>query len=64
MDTVSLKSALISVSDKTGLQELLVALAARNVTLISTGGTHAFIREAGYEVTDICLLYTSPSPRD
>lgn len=60
MDTVSLKSALISVSDKTGLQDLLVALAARNITLISTGGTHAFIREAGYEVTDISEYTGSP----
>ena len=60
MDTVSLKSALISVSDKTGLEDLLAALAARGVALISTGGTHAFIRAAGYEVTDISDYTGSP----
>jgi len=33
--------ALISVSDKSGLTELGLALAARNVEIVSTGGTAA-----------------------
>ncbi|HAF37833.1 MAG TPA: bifunctional phosphoribosylaminoimidazolecarboxamide formyltransferase/inosine monophosphate cyclohydrolase [Gammaproteobacteria bacterium] len=60
MDTVVVKSALISVSDKTGLEDLLAALAARGVALISTGGTYAFIRAAGYEVTEISEYTGSP----
>ena len=60
MDTVVVKSALISVSDKTGLEDLLAALAARGVALISTGGTYAFIRAAGYEVIEISEYTGSP----
>ncbi len=60
MDTVSLKRALISVSDKAGLEDLLAALTARGVALISTGGTYAFIRSEGYEVTEISDYTGSP----
>ena len=38
-DLLPVRRALLSVSDKTGLIELARALAARNVELISTGGT-------------------------
>ena len=38
-DSVPIKRALLSVSDKTGLVELGKALAAKNVELLSTGGT-------------------------
>ena len=45
-----IRRALLSVSDKTGLAELGKALAARNVELVSTGGTAKALREAGLEV--------------
>ena len=41
-----LRRALLSVSDKTGLIALGQALAARNVALLSTGGTAKTLRDA------------------
>ena len=38
-----IKSALISVYDKTGLDNIVKSLHANNVTIYSTGGTQAFI---------------------
>jgi phosphoribosylaminoimidazolecarboxamide formyltransferase / IMP cyclohydrolase len=45
--------ALLSVSDKTGLVEFAKALIARNVALVSTGGTHKTLKDAGLSVLDI-----------
>ncbi|MFW5642325.1 MAG: bifunctional phosphoribosylaminoimidazolecarboxamide formyltransferase/IMP cyclohydrolase, partial [Roseicyclus sp.] len=53
MTDIALRTALISVSDKTGLADFAGALAARGVTLLSTGGTAAALREAGLAVTDV-----------
>lgn len=50
---VTIRRALLSVSDKTGLVELGRALAARGVELLSTGGTARALREAGLAVTDV-----------
>ncbi len=47
------RSALLSVSDKTGLIELGQALAAAGWQLLSTGGTARALREAGIEVTAV-----------
>ena len=52
-DHVAIKTALLSVSDKAGLVELGAALAARGVTLLSTGGTAKALRDAGLAVTDV-----------
>ena len=41
------RTALLSVSDKTGLSELASALHARGVRLVSTGGTRRHLEEAG-----------------
>ena len=62
-DLVPVRRALISVSDKEGLEPFAAALVARGVELLSTGGTAKALRTAGLPVRD-CLLYTSPSPRD
>jgi len=51
MSTV--KRALLSVTDKTGLLELARALARYGVELISTGGTAKSLREAGFAVTEM-----------
>jgi phosphoribosylaminoimidazolecarboxamide formyltransferase/IMP cyclohydrolase len=56
--------ALLSVSDKTGLIDLARALAARNVVLLSTGGTAKAIREAGLAVKDVAELTGFPEMMD
>ena len=45
--------ALVSVSDKTGLEVFARGLAAHGVTIISTGGTAASLREWGIEVVPV-----------
>ncbi len=45
--------ALLSVSDKTGLEEFARGLAARGVALLSTGGTAKALAAAGLPVTDV-----------
>jgi phosphoribosylaminoimidazolecarboxamide formyltransferase / IMP cyclohydrolase len=48
-----IQRALISVHDKTGLQELAKFLAARQIEIISTGGTARFLKECGIAVATI-----------
>jgi phosphoribosylaminoimidazolecarboxamide formyltransferase/IMP cyclohydrolase len=50
---MTIKQALISVSDKTGVLEFAQGLAAQGVQLLSTGGTAKMLREAGLTVTEI-----------
>ena len=50
---MTIKQALISVSDKTGVLEFAQGLAAQGVKLLSTGGTAKMLREAGLTVTEI-----------
>lgn len=64
MSNVTIKRALLSVSDKTGLVELGEALAARGVDLVSTGGTAKALRDAGLEVRDISDLTDFPEMMD
>lgn len=52
-DLVSIRRALISVSDKAGLLDLARTLAHANVEIISTGGTASTLRDAGIRVTPI-----------
>ncbi|MDQ6993893.1 MAG: bifunctional phosphoribosylaminoimidazolecarboxamide formyltransferase/IMP cyclohydrolase [Mariprofundus sp.] len=49
----SIKRALISVSDKTGVADFARALVERGVDLLSTGGTAKLLREAGIPVRDV-----------
>ena len=46
-------TALLSVSDKTGLVDFAQRLLGRNFTLISTGGTYRILTEAGLEVSKV-----------
>jgi phosphoribosylaminoimidazolecarboxamide formyltransferase/IMP cyclohydrolase len=64
MQDVIIKRALLSVSDKAGLVELGHALAARNVELVSTGGTAKTLRAAGLAVKDISELTGFPEMMD
>ena len=63
-DTVLIKRALLSVSDKTGLVDLGKALAARNVELVSTGGTAKALRDAGLDVRDVSEVTGFPEMMD
>jgi len=50
---VKIKTALISVSDKTGVADFAQTLAEMGVKIISTGGTAKALAEAGVDVTPI-----------
>jgi phosphoribosylaminoimidazolecarboxamide formyltransferase / IMP cyclohydrolase len=51
--TATVKRALLSVSDKTGIVEFARGLAARGVALLSTGGTAQLLAAQGIDVTDV-----------
>ena len=61
---VPVRRALLSVSDKTGLIDLARRLAARNVELLSTGGTAKTLRDAGLAVTDVSEVTGFPEIMD
>lgn len=63
-ELVSVKRALLSVSDKTGLVEFAKALSERGVELISTGGTRKAIADAGLPVKDISEVTGFPEIMD
>jgi phosphoribosylaminoimidazolecarboxamide formyltransferase/IMP cyclohydrolase len=52
-DVVSIRRALISVSDKAGLVPFAQALAARGVEILSTGGSAKALRDAGVPVKEV-----------
>ncbi len=53
MSELKVKNAIISVSDKTGLQKLAKGLHTRNIRIFSTGGTARALTEYGIPVTKI-----------
>jgi phosphoribosylaminoimidazolecarboxamide formyltransferase/IMP cyclohydrolase len=57
-------TALLSVSDKTGILELAQTLHDRGVTLLSTGGTARLLAEAGLPVTEVAELTGFPEMLD
>ncbi|MBB4508907.1 bifunctional phosphoribosylaminoimidazolecarboxamide formyltransferase/IMP cyclohydrolase [Rhizobium johnstonii] len=63
-DKVEIKTALISVFDKTGIVDLARALSARGVRLLSTGGTFKAITAAGLAVTDVSEITGFPEIMD
>ena len=60
----TIRRALLSVTDKTGLVEFAQALAGLGVELISTGGTAKALRAAGLSVKDISELTGFPEMLD
>ena len=56
--------ALLSVSDKTGLVDFARALSERGIELVSTGGTHKALSEAGLAVKDVSELTGFPEMMD
>jgi phosphoribosylaminoimidazolecarboxamide formyltransferase/IMP cyclohydrolase len=63
-DIVPIRRALISLSDKEGLDTLAAGLAAAGVEMVSTGGTAAKLRELGHSVRDISELTGFPEMMD
>jgi phosphoribosylaminoimidazolecarboxamide formyltransferase/IMP cyclohydrolase len=63
-DLVPVQRALISLSDKSKLDELANALAKHGVELVSTGGTAAKLRETGSQVRDVSDLTGFPEMMD
>jgi phosphoribosylaminoimidazolecarboxamide formyltransferase/IMP cyclohydrolase len=63
-DRVPIRRALISVYDKTGLEELAGGLHAAGVSIVSTGSTAARIAAAGIPVTPVDEVTGSPEMLD
>ncbi|HEY7004957.1 MAG TPA: bifunctional phosphoribosylaminoimidazolecarboxamide formyltransferase/IMP cyclohydrolase [Sphingomicrobium sp.] len=63
-DPVPVRRALISLSDKSGLDELAAGLARHGVEIVSTGGTAAKLREKGAQPRDISELTGFPEMMD
>jgi phosphoribosylaminoimidazolecarboxamide formyltransferase/IMP cyclohydrolase len=64
MTDITIRRALLSVSDKSGIVDLGRALADKGVELVSTGGTAKALREAGLAVKDISELTGFPEMMD
>ncbi len=58
------KRALISVSQKEGLIQFLQPLVAQGMELVSTGGTAQFLKEHGWNVTDVSEVTKFPEVLD
>ena len=63
-DKVKIRTALLSVSDKTDIIELATVLSKLGVKLLSTGGTAKAIAEAGLAVTDVSDVTNFPEIMD
>ncbi len=60
-ETKKIKTALISVFHKDGLDDLLAKLHEEGVKFLSTGGTQKFIESLGYECQTVESVTTYPS---
>ena len=58
---MEIRSALVSVFNKDGLEEIVKLLAKHNVKIISTGGTADFIKKLNVPVTEVESITNSPS---
>ena len=61
---IKIKTALISVSDKSGLDKVVQSLKEHNIKIVSTGGTAKSIADMGVDVTDISSLTNFPEMMD
>ena len=61
---MKIQTALISVSDKSGVLDFAQALASRGVRILSTGGTAKLLSEAGIKVTEVAQHTGSPEILD
>ena len=58
------RRALLSVSDKSGIEDFAKALVDAGWEILSTGGTASAIREVGVEVTDVAQVTGHPEMMD
>jgi phosphoribosylaminoimidazolecarboxamide formyltransferase/IMP cyclohydrolase len=61
---IKIKRALLSVSDKRGIEELAKSLKEFNVEIISTGGTAKVLKNAGIKVTEVSEITKFPEMMD
>lgn len=61
---ITIKRAIISVSDKRGLKELAKALSELGIEIISTGGTAKAIKDAGVDVKEVSDVTGFPEMLD
>ena len=61
---IKIKTALISVSDKSGLDKVVQSLIKHNIKIVSTGGTAKSIADMGVDVTDVSSLTNFPEMMD
>ena len=59
-----IKTAMISVSDKTGIESFAQRLGRAGIRLLSTGGTARLLRDAGCDVTDVSEVTGFPEIMD
>jgi phosphoribosylaminoimidazolecarboxamide formyltransferase / IMP cyclohydrolase len=64
IESLPIRRALVSVSDKEGLGALAHGLVDRGVELVSTGSTAATIREAGHPVREVAEVTGFPEMMD
>lgn len=64
MSFVTIKTALLSVSDKTGIIPFAKALEALGIRLISTGGTASLLQKEGIAVTEVADITGFPEIMD
>ncbi len=64
LETQPIHRALLSVSDKTGIVDFAKALVARNVTLLSTGGTYRLLTENNIPATEVADYTGFPEMMD
>lgn len=57
---IKIKTALISVSDKSGLESLVPFLSQMGISLIATGGTAQYIKNQGYQVEEVSQITNFP----
>lgn len=60
MSNIKIKRALISVFDKTGIDNIAKVLHENGVEILSTGGTQKFIESQGIPVTPVEKLTEYP----
>ena len=61
---IKIKTALISVSDKSDLDKLAATLKSHNIAIVSTGGTAAYLKEQNFKVTEVSAITGFPEMMD
>ena len=61
---IKIKTALISVSDKSGLEKVVQSLKEHDIKIVSTGATAKSNADMGLDVTDVSSLTNFPEMMD